>query len=131
MNTETQPPVAVASSEGLGVCVLIAGSPVAWFKYHDQAEQWATENYFGRWLMRRATAPEVVPFTDAEMAEHKRMAKELASKLRDAPTAEDDGTCSRCGLAYENAAELTHDCPPGFKTPNVEAKRTVTARAKG
>ena len=33
---------------------------------------------------------------------------------------DEDGHCKRCGLEFENPAELTHECPPGFRQPAVE-----------
>ena len=41
-----------------GVCVIVESRIVAWFESVELAESWATENYFGQWLIVPAeTAP--------------------------------------------------------------------------
>jgi len=82
--TNKQPPPAgdFGSTDGLGVCVIVNGVVVAWFAYTDIAEEWARENYFGRWLTWRASAPVPIPLTDDEAAECKRRAKEIHDKIR-------------------------------------------------
>jgi hypothetical protein len=73
----------VASTVGLGVCVLVRGAVVAWFAaFDDAAEDWCTENHFGEWLTWRAAAPTPIPLTEAEAAEITRKAAELHAKMR-------------------------------------------------
>jgi hypothetical protein len=73
----------VASTVGLGVCVLVRGVVVAWFAdFDDAAGGWCTENHFGEWLTWRGAAPTPTPLTEAEAAEIERKAAELHAKLR-------------------------------------------------
>jgi hypothetical protein len=72
-----------------GTCVLVDGVIVAWFAdFSEEAEQWCTENYFGRWLAWRAKPPEMIPITPEELATAKHIAAELAAKFRDLPQAD-------------------------------------------
>ena len=83
MTTPQLPPAGdFGSTAGLGVCVIVNGAVVAWFAYSDHAEQWARQNYFGRWLTWRAAAPVPIPLTAEEMAEAKRRGRELHAKIR-------------------------------------------------
>ena len=53
----------------LGAGVLVDGVMVAWFAdFTEEAREWCTENHFGRWLVWRATRPEIVPITPEELA---------------------------------------------------------------
>jgi hypothetical protein len=72
-----------ASSEELGVAVLVDGAVVAWFAEMDEyAEDFCRENWFGRWLTWRAKRPEIVPLTPEEQARCKAAAREIAAALR-------------------------------------------------
>ena len=65
-----------------GVGVYVGGDLVAWFpEFGEKEREWCTENYFGRWLTWRATAPEHLPLTEKEQAEADRNAAELMEKL--------------------------------------------------
>lgn len=65
-NTEQQP---------LGAAVLVGGRIVAWFaEFTDEAQEWCTANYFGQWLVWRATPPNMVPLTKEE---YERVQKEV------------------------------------------------------
>lgn len=61
-----------------GVCVIVEGRIVAWFESIELAEPWATENYFGQWLIVPAeTAP-----VRAELRYSKEAMAELTEQLR-------------------------------------------------
>lgn len=51
---------------------------VAWFADAEQAEQWATENYFGQWLLNEYSIPVKPLFTPEQIAEAQRKGKEMA-----------------------------------------------------
>lgn len=79
---------ASALTDGLGAAVIVDGVVVAWFAdFTEEAREWCTENHFGRWLVWRAKAPEIVPLTEAEYGEAMRTAKELASLFEEMPEA--------------------------------------------
>jgi len=86
------PRVGVSALTGLlGTAVLVDGEVVAWFAtFTEEAREWCTENYFGRWLAWRSKPPEIVPLTEAEYDEAMRRGKELASLFEDMP-GEDGG----------------------------------------
>jgi len=72
----------------LGAAVIVDGAVVAWFDdFTEEAREWCTENHFGRWLVWRARAPEIVPLTEAEYDEAMRKANELVSLFEDTPEA--------------------------------------------
>ena len=74
----------VASTEGLGVCVIVGGQVIAWFRYGDQAKKWATKHYFGRWLMRTPVAkPEPAPWSDSEIAQIRALADDMRDKCKE------------------------------------------------
>ena len=71
------------ANDGFGVAVLVDGAVVAWFAEMDKyAEGFCRENWFGRWLTRRARRPEIVPMTPEELAWCEAAAKDLATKMR-------------------------------------------------
>ena len=71
-------------SEELGVCVIVANQVVAWFRYGDQANKWAHQHYFGKWLMRRpAVAPEPAPWSDSELARMRAFAEDMRGKCKE------------------------------------------------
>lgn len=62
----------------MGAGVYVNGRPVAWFATFDQAaSDWCTENYFGRWLIYKSTAPMPVPKTKEELEDIQKRAAEL------------------------------------------------------
>jgi hypothetical protein len=79
---------ASASNSGLGAGVLVDGVMVAWFAdFTEEAREWCTENHFGRWLVWRATRPEIVPITPEELARVEAEAQRLADLFKEAPNA--------------------------------------------
>jgi hypothetical protein len=75
-------PQADPSAHVTGTCVLVDGKPVAWFHvFDDAAQDWCSENYFGRWLGRRANSPALVPFTRDELVAIEQRASELSEFL--------------------------------------------------
>ena len=77
-----------ALTGGLGAAIIVDGVVVAWFaEFTDEAREWCTENYFGRWLVWRAKTPEIVPLTEGEYDEAMRGAKEMAALFEDLPEA--------------------------------------------
>jgi len=53
-----------------GFGVYVGGSLVAWFPEFGQKEQeWCTENFFGQWLIWKASKPEPLPLTEEEKKE--------------------------------------------------------------
>lgn len=77
------------SSQGvIGAAVIVDGKMVAWFaEFNEAAEEWCTENHFGRWLVWRATTPEIVPLTTAEYEAAKRNSAEFAALFEALPEA--------------------------------------------
>ncbi len=74
------------SEEDFGVAVIVDGVVVAWFiDFNDEAQQWCTENHFGKWLAWRAKPPEIVTLTDAELSEAQRFGEEFAKMLHSKP----------------------------------------------
>lgn len=72
----------------LGAGVLVDGVMVAWFAdFTEEAREWCTENHFGRWLVWRATRPEIVPITPEELARVEAEAQRLADLFKEAPNA--------------------------------------------
>jgi hypothetical protein len=66
-------------NDGLGTAVLVDGDIVAWFsEFTEEARDWCSENYFGRWLTWRSKPPEIVPLTHEELKQAEAKAAELA-----------------------------------------------------
>lgn len=63
-----------------GVCVIVGVRVVAWFENVDHAEEWATEHYFGQWLIVPAeTGP-----TRAELRVSKTQIDEIMNNVQEA-----------------------------------------------
>ena len=87
----------LGSNAGLGAAVLVDGKVVAWFAEFDEAaEEWCTENHFGRWLTWRAKSPEIVPATPDEIANAQQRADDLAALFEALPEA--PNACGEPGL---------------------------------
>ena len=68
---------AVGNVEVDGFVIIVGGGIVAWFAYPDQAQEWARDNYFGRWLMTAYSIPAKPLFTDEQIKKAELKAKEL------------------------------------------------------
>lgn len=61
-----------------GIAILVNGRIVAWFaEFDESAREWCTANHFGEWLGWRASAPGIIPLTEAEDTEIRRQAAAL------------------------------------------------------
>lgn len=86
--TETKTLNDLGSNAGLGAAIIVDGVVVAWFAdFTEEARDWCTENYFGRWLVWRAKAPETVPLTEAEYSKAMHEAQEFAALFEALPGA--------------------------------------------
>lgn len=82
---------ASTSDAGLGAAVLVDGKVIAWFvDFNGTAEEWCTENHFGRWLAWRATPPEIVPLTPDEYEAAQQRAAEFATLFEPLPEVPND-----------------------------------------
>jgi hypothetical protein len=62
-----------------GVAVIADGVVVAWFAvFDDEAQEWCSYNYCGRWLTRKASPPQILPFTSEEIASIKACAEQIS-----------------------------------------------------
>ena len=76
----------------LGAGVLVDGVMVAWFAdFTEEAREWCTENHYGRWLVWRATRPEIVPISPEDLEKVGADAQRLADLFKEAPNAEITG----------------------------------------
>lgn len=77
------------SNAGLaGVAVVVIGvGIVAWFADPEQAQEWATENHFGKWLMYPYMLDNKPPFTPEQLAAAEARGKELQSLFQSKPLA--------------------------------------------
>lgn len=72
-----------------GAAIIVDGQVVAWFaQFTEEAREWCTENYFGKWLVWGAKSPELIPMTKEEHTAALREAAELAKQFKQAPAAE-------------------------------------------
>jgi hypothetical protein len=63
-----------------GVAVLVDGRVVAWFENFDKsAEQWCTDNHFGRWLAWKSHAPSIAHLTKDENDMISKRASDMAA----------------------------------------------------
>lgn len=74
---------ATQDASAIGAGVYVNGKPVAWFATFDEAaSDWCTENYFGRWLACKSTAPMPIPKTKEELEDIQKRAAELYDLMK-------------------------------------------------
>ena len=75
--------------EGYGIWIVGHDAyPVAVFRYEEDAEHWARDNYFGQWLMKHVPFPLVPSCTEAERLKAHEWATEMAAVFKSKPIAE-------------------------------------------
>ena len=85
MNEEEIEPV-----EMYGIWIVGGDSaPYALFRTEEFATDWARDNYFGQWLMKKVTIPYTPLFTQKEWDEAMIEGAKMAAKFRELPQAED------------------------------------------
>lgn len=62
--------------------------PVAIFRYEEEAVEWARENFFGAWLMKRVQMPAIPFCTEEELAEARIEAEKLSALFKQLPEAD-------------------------------------------
>jgi hypothetical protein len=77
------------------ICVTVGSNMciVGMFSDSEQAQEWATENYFGQWLMTGRIVLVPPPFTKEQIEQAEKNAKELAAVFAEIKThpQEEDG----------------------------------------
>lgn len=63
--------------------------PVAVFRYPEQAEEWARENYFGQWLTRIIKINRTPLFTEEELEKASKEAEKMRGFFNDLEVAEE------------------------------------------
>lgn len=65
-------------NDNIGTVVIVDGKLVAWFAdFNEEAREWCTENFFGRWLGWKAKEPEQIPLTIEDLGRIEKDADEM------------------------------------------------------
>lgn len=64
-------------------------APYALFRTEEMAIDWARDNYFGQWLMKKVEIPYIPICTEVELEKARREAEKLAAFFKELPEADD------------------------------------------
>lgn len=77
------------AKDSRGTAIMVDGQVVAWFaQFTEEAREWCTENYFGKWLAWQAESPAIVPLTTEEHEAALQEAAQLVKQFKLAPEAD-------------------------------------------
>lgn len=67
----------------IGMAVIVNGSVVAWFSdWTEEAMNWCTENYFGKWVAYQAISPKIISPTEEEMKKVSKVVEDMMKMFK-------------------------------------------------